>query len=527
MERNRQWRHPNHVSTQILPLIAVALGLFAFRDLYLSDPGAGLSSELQGWLLTPSNTSPSVILAISGWLLYRRRAALFGLPRKSGPAALVAGLLGGGLSVVAWATYASAPDLLVPALMLVVLGVGCLYWGTASLGPLALPVGFLIFAIPIPPPLLNVVVFRLQIWTADLSGWLLWAVGIPAFVSGDQILRESTTFTIVEGCSGMRTVETLTMLTFLMVDLFHRRGLHVVLLVAIAPVIAFGVNGLRAIFLILNPLAETVTIHNLQGIVMLLVGLMMIYGIDGLLERFLPAVGSTTRTPKAGSGAASADGTRTGARGGATAPWIAAGVLGIAAVLTLALPVWHRPPIPRAALRLQVPEEVGAWRSTALETDRVFLGRVGFDDSLERRYRRGGDAVDLFVGVSRREERRRAPFSPKTLRPGSGWVVEEASRAELTASGREVDSRLLRSGSRRLLVYHWTAGDGGLADESIRNLLALDSSPMRREGHGVVIRLATEVGGDSGGGRRRAEVRINRFAEAVWGALTPLGNGSG
>jgi len=178
------------VSTKILSLIALALGLFAFRDLVLLKPGAGLSNELQGWLLTPSDTSPSVILALAGWFLYRRRAALFGLPRRGGPALLSAALLAGGLLVLSWATYASAPDLLIPALMLLVLGVGCVTWGTASFRPLALPVGFLIFAMPIPPPLLNVVVFRLQIWTADLSGRLFRSdeavAGMKAFLKREK-----------------------------------------------------------------------------------------------------------------------------------------------------------------------------------------------------------------------------------------------------------------------------------------------------------------------------------------------------
>lgn len=515
-ERPPAPRRPNQTMQLAWLAAMIGLGGLAYRHLVLFEPGAGFSNELQAWLLTPSDTAPSVVLVLTAWLLWRRAGLLARLPRRGGPAALTAALLAAGLGVLAWATYTGAPDLLVPSLVATLLGLGSLLWGTAGIRVLKLPVAFLIFAMPIPAPLLNQVVFRFQIWTADISGWLLFLLGVPAYVSGDQILRADSTFTIVEGCSGLRTVETLTMLTVLMVDLFRRGGLHAWLLVLAAPFVAFAVNSLRAIFLILMPLAETVTIHNLQGIAMLLLGLVLLYLLDGALERVLPA---RDRTPTAHPGSASR------ARS-VPAPWVAVGVLLAAVGTSYAVPRWDPLRPPSAPLELSVPRELDGWRAVAdLETDRVFLGRVGFDESIERRYRKGRQTVDLFVGIADPADRLTDPFSPKTLRPGSGWVVEEAGVATVGPEGRQVDTRLLRAGSRRVLVYHWTEGTAGPADELLRHLLALDSSPLRREREGVVVRLTTELGQSENDGFPRATRRLEGFATAVWPSVAPLGSG--
>lgn len=497
--------------------VLLALGGLAYRELVFFEPGAGLSNELQAWLLTPADTAPSVVLALAAWLVIRRRDVLARLPRRGGPVALTASLLGGGTAVLAWASFVRAPDLLVISLVLTTLGLASLFWGAPGIRVLRLPAAFLLFALPIPAPLLNQVVFPFQLWTAEIAGWLLYAAGIPALVAGDQILRDQFTFTIVEGCSGLRTVETLTMLVVLMLDLFRRRGLHAWLLFLAAPCVGFAVNSLRVIFLILLPLAETVTIHNLQGIVMLLMGLMLLYWLDGLLERILP----TSSGPPA-------QGRDSAALSPAT-PWVAAAVLGLASLLSFGVPAWDPPRPLSPGLAVRVPRDLDDWSVTQeLKTDRVFLGRVAFAQSIDRRYRRGRDEVDLFVGLADPTDRLSDPFSPKTLRPGSGWIVEEEGLAKVGPEGRDVDSRLLRSGSgsHRVLVYHWTDGTRGFGSELFRHMLGLDGSPLRRKQEGVVVRLATEIGEAGERERRRAERRLDRFATAAWDVLVPLGNGA-
>ncbi len=488
------------------------LALAAYRELFRVEPQAEISEELEIWLLMPSETSAAIVAALACWLLYRRRQRLAALDPRAGPVWLTALLLGLGLAVFAWGTYTGASDLLAFSLMASALAVGNLFWGTPALRVLAVPVGFLIFAVPLPAALLNAIVFRFQLWTAELTGLLLYLIGLPAYVTGDQILREGDSFTIVEGCSGLRSVETLTMLSVLMIDLFRRRGWHAALLLAVAPPLAFLLNAWRAVFLMLNPLSSTTVVHNAQGIAILLAGVLLIFLLDGLLARLLPD------PPRPAAPAR-----RPGALGWQRA-LAATAAFGVLAALALWLPVWEPPAAGVPRLEGRLPQQLDGWHATELKSNYyVFLGRTGFSQTLERRYRRGTEAVDLFVGVSDHRDRLRAAWSPKTILPGSGWIVEEAGREPLPAAGRDVEFRVLRSGTRRILVYHWRAELGGLAGEALRSLAALDQSPLRRSRHALVVRVTTELGAPSARNRQAAEERLADFSAAMWARLDPLG----
>jgi exosortase len=268
--------------------LALSLALVAYRGLLSFEPAIHLSAEVEEFFFDPSYTSPRAVLALSLWLLYRRRERLRRLPLGAGSPGPAAALLAAGVSVLAWSTYTGAPDLLALSLSLNVLGVGALLRGPRAIRVLAVPAAFLLLAIPVPSPLLNHVLFPLQLATANYTGWMLQGLGVPVYVLGDQILGSEANFVVIEGCSGMRSIESLTLIAILLVDLFRRTGLHALLILLAAPGVAFGLNGLRAVTLVLNPHSEIVAIHNLQGILILLAGLITLYLLDGFLARKAP-----------------------------------------------------------------------------------------------------------------------------------------------------------------------------------------------------------------------------------------------
>ncbi|MCA9512556.1 MAG: exosortase/archaeosortase family protein, partial [Myxococcales bacterium] len=272
---------------QLAQLAYLALAAFAYRALLVSSSQAGLSRELEEWFFIPTETSPLVVVLLAAWLVYRRRERL--VAAMAEPAAWPAGiaLLGAGLVAFAWAMRTATPHLLAVSLACVGVGAAAVHCGTKGARLVALPALLLVFAIPIPAPLLAEVVYRFQLWTADYAGWLLFALGRSAYVSGDQILLAGDHFAVIEGCSGLRSVQTLTMVALLLVELFGRRGLHALAILVLAPLVAFALNGFRVLALILNPHSEVVAIHNLQGVAILLGGLAILYAVDGGLERLL------------------------------------------------------------------------------------------------------------------------------------------------------------------------------------------------------------------------------------------------
>ena len=73
----------------------------------------------------------------------------------------------------------------------------------------------------------------------------------------------------------------------------------------------------------------------------------------------------------------------------------------------------------------------------------------------------------------------------------------------------------MRSGTRRVLVHHWYEGTCGMADELIRGLLALDSSPWHRDADVAVFRLSTEVVGATEGALDGARTRLLQFEQGL------------
>jgi exosortase len=488
------------------------LGVFAYRALFSYDPSVGERYNEAGdeVLFEPAGGSPLLVFAVLAWLIWRRRGVLqaaLGAPAFVLPAALC---LLPALALLLWAHYVDAPDLLFPSLMLLLPGVGGLLGGRVAFRALLLPALFLVFALPVPADLLNQVLFPLQLATAQLTQWLLGLIGISSILQGDQILTGQKIFQVIETCSGLRLMQTLTMAALVYGELLSRSRLHRVVLVLLAPLVGVAVNAARVLSIVLNPYSEFAGVHTTQGIAMLLVGVLIVAGIDWLLERALP------ETPVSPSVAA--------APGPLPRRRLAAACLGLALLgcATLWLPVWGEPPVQHRTLS-DFPLRIGEWRSQSVKVDRTFLGSVSFSERTFRSYRRGGEEIRLFVGLDSRLDPRVSFLSGKVVLPGTGWeVVERRPASDLP--GPQAELLWVRSRAGERLVLYWTEGVAGPGLETLRAFLSLDRGPLRRPGVAKMVRLSTPLRGGAGA-RASAEGRLRSFAPIVRQALAALERG--
>jgi exosortase len=509
--------------------LAVLLTGLAYRVMLDYTPAASLEIEVETLMFNNTSSGPPVVLVLAGWLAYRRWPRLRALSRGGASPLLAALWFVPCPLVFAWATYTGSADLLVIALMSNLAAAVALVFGTAGLRVMWLPVAFLAFALHAPAPLINELLWTFQIWTADYTGWLLNAMGLPAFVTGDQIIRPDQNFAIIETCSGLRSLESLMMLTVLMVDLFRRSGIHAAILVFLAPWAAFCVNGFRAVTIILNPHSEIVEIHTLQGVAVLMIGLLMLYVVDGWLERWLPTRAPNAKPPTVNPAPAklAPDLPNGSSRSGSPIVALVALVVSVALLAISELtPRWEPPgktdrPFPSS----QIPVDYHGWTSSSVKLDRQFMGIVGFRAYIDRRYERGGDAVRLFAGVGGHELPRSSPFSPKTAFPGSGWWIERTESVVVEPDQRPVRLRVVRfgNGARRKLVFDWKEGTDGFVDEVVRAAAALDRSGWARPREGVSIRISTRLRDLSDTERSAALARLSGFYRTFRPLLDDLG----
>ncbi len=512
------------------PALLLLIG-FAYRGLAGYQPEAKLY-DIRGaerWFFVVSETSPYLIYVVFGWFLLMRRHALERAlvagrsgSHASGPAAMgTAGvLLSAALALYLWAYHVGALDLLIPSFAFTLLGGVTLLGGHRALRCLLFPCAFLVFAIPLPAVLVNLLVFPLQLATAQLAAGMLDLIGMEVVVFGDFIITPRELFHVIETCSGLRGIETLVMASVLYVDLVYRNRLHAALIVLTAPALAFLVNGLRVVTIVMNPLSETVAIHTLQGMVVLVLGVLSLVAVDRLLVRLPYLARRAPRRPLPEPEEATArrarifDGRAAGL----------AGVLGLLAFAPLWLPLWHAPERDVPRLSQLLPPVLGDWQAKRGGLEPGYLGTVRFDEYAVRRYQaaeRAGDLeteVTLFTARHRRLDRRGSLISQKTAYPGVGARLLSRKPARI---GGRYDGELLifRTALGRRAVYHWYEGVDSLGEEVARSFFALDRSFPRRSGEARMHRLSTPF---RRGARDREEAieRLDQITEEL--LKTPL-----
>ncbi|MCP4907785.1 MAG: exosortase-associated EpsI family protein [bacterium] len=499
-----------------LSLVAIGLVSFLYYPLFFPPSAQQLTVKSEEFFFEANEAAGVPVLVLSFWLLYRRshyRDLLMG----RGEPALALPLLALSAALYGWGHYTGSPDLQLASLIGILAGFFSLLGGRAALRAYWLPILFLGFALPLPPVLLSAVIFPIQLATAEYAGLILNALSVESLVQGDQILRPENTFIVIETCSGVRTIVTLTMLTVLLIDLFERRGWHALTLVILAPIVAFLSNGFRVVTLVLNPHSSIHSIHNLQGILMLLVGLSMIYGLDLLLERVF---GTSAPSPsQAGYGRTHAsiadDRSRIWRMSSFAAVLLV--MLGIGRVMT----PW---PIPSGLD--EMPDDllvrVFGERTKRIEPDFQFRGSVRYLAHADRQTRIAGEPVEVFLGIGNEQIRKHTLLTSRLAWPESGFVAIEESFVQLSeqGDGPEVRRMILRRGARSVLSYSWYERAGDLSAEWLRQAAALDRSPFVRSEHMLAIRISTPI--DRGRASiERAEERIRvaraRLAPALEG----------
>lgn len=503
-------------------LVAATLlgGAVVYGPLFLAPSHQDLSLQSEDFFFQPNEAAGAPVLALAAWLFYRRSHYLDVL---SGRGRLVEGSLvvAVALGIHVWGLYVDAPDIQLISVMPLLFGAALLLGGVAAVRAFWVPILFLGFALPVPPVPLSAAIFPIQLLTADFAGELLNLIGVKSSVFGDQILRPENTFIVIETCSGVRSIVTLTMLTILLIDLFERRGAYAALLLLMAPVVAFLSNGIRVVTLVLNPHSSVHSIHNLQGIAMLLVGLSGMYLLDLALERLFPAHVREVEDDADGEEGEALPAPAAGAAPTSTGGQIRAIAIVGAAVLAMlgagrVVTPYKAPSGIAERVDPMLERVFGEALGPVIPPDYQFRGSLRYLDHTDRVVRFDGESMELFVGVASEQVRQYTMLSKRTAWPSSGWIPVDEQRVELPGVDAPVRRMLLQRGGRLTLSYSFDLRAGGLASEWLRHATGLDKSPWHRDEHMIAIRIATRVH-RSDEDASAADARIRR----LWARLAP------
>ena len=222
------------------PELLAGAGLLALSIVLYRHILARWLSDL--WI-DPNYSHGLLVPFVSAWLVYERRHELSKLARRPAASAIcvvLAGLLLLAMGLLAAELFTTRLSLLVLLTGLIAFNLG---WGYVR--ALALPLGFLLFMVPLPTLVLNAISLPLQFLASQLAVTVLQGVGIPALREGNVIMLPHVSLEVVEACSGLHSLVSLGAVAVLMAAMTLRRTVPRLLLVASSILIAVLTNGAR------------------------------------------------------------------------------------------------------------------------------------------------------------------------------------------------------------------------------------------------------------------------------------------
>lgn len=246
-----------------------------------------LRDMIKEWIDDESMGHGFFVPAIAAYIAWQRRDAILATPIRPhwsgwilvafGFLGLIAGTLGADFFVQRVGFLSS------------LLGVLLATCGFPMVKTLAFPLLLLPFMIRIPLFIYSQITFPLQLFASQVAEVTLNAIGIPVFREGNILELPSQKLSVVEACSGIRSLLSLTFLSLAYGYFFeHRVWVRVVLFISTVP-IAIGANAFRVSLTgILSEYKREWAdgaYHTFEGWVIFLVALAALVFTHRILER--------------------------------------------------------------------------------------------------------------------------------------------------------------------------------------------------------------------------------------------------
>lgn len=435
---------------------------------------------------------------ISGFLVWQRRSALQRLEFKGSWAGLAVVAVGVGLDVIGQLTALWTIQHI--ALLVVIVGVVLALAGWRALRILGVPLGVLVFMIPLPNILLNTLSGELQLISSSIGVWLIRLTGVAVFLEGNVIDLGSFRLEVAQACSGLRYLLPLMTLAFL-TACFYRATFwkRAVIFLSSIP-ITLLMNSMRiAVIGVMvdrwGPAMAEGLVHEVQGWMMFMLSTAILVlevivlarlGKDPRpwqevfgLEMPVAVRGPLTRRPRSLS-----------------KPLLAAvGVLLLFALTAVALPAPTQE-VPARESFASFPPNVAGWSGKREVMDRIYSDSLKLDDYLLANYVRVDDLpVNLYVAWYDTQHAGESTHSPKACLPGGGWVIEDLRQLALDhvnigAQPLRVNRALIRNQNQHQLVYYWFQQRGRvITSEYLVKWYLLVDSVSRHRTDGALVRL--------------------------------------
>jgi exosortase len=244
-----------------------------------------LTSLVRDWMNDDNMGHGFFVPVVAGYIAWQRKEELAGIEVK---------IHWWGLAVILYAaiqlivaTIGVEYFLARTAFVLSLLGAAYFLHGLTIIRKLAFPFFLLLFMIPIPAIVYNQITLPLQLLASSLAESGLSLLGVPVLREGNILELASQKLSVVEACSGIRSLLSLWFLSLAYGHLFETSAWIRVVLVGSTIPIAIGANAIRVVLTGLiseydTALAQGV-FHTMEGWLIFMISLSTLVLVHRLL----------------------------------------------------------------------------------------------------------------------------------------------------------------------------------------------------------------------------------------------------
>jgi len=258
-----------------------------FTGLLLACYAPVLKALLHQWAYDEDMGHGFFVPLIAGFIVWQRREELLSLKYRPNPWGLLLVAFSGVQLVIA--TLGAELFNARLSFVFTLIGIVWTLGGTLLLRKLAFPLFLLFFMVPIPGVIYNRITFPLQLLASRLADNALTILNVPVIREGNVLELPNQKLNVVEACSGIRSLLSLTFLSLVYGYFFEKRAwVRTVLFFSTIP-IAIIANGSRvtitALFTQIKAELAEGFFHEAQGWVIFMVALVILVVWHQVLNR--------------------------------------------------------------------------------------------------------------------------------------------------------------------------------------------------------------------------------------------------
>jgi EpsI family protein len=497
-----------NVNTMLpIALLSLCVGMVAAQT---------LAALVDVWSSRDDYSHGFLIPIISAYLIWNLKGKLLELPLQPARPAGAGLLLLSGIAVVA----AQIGSMVTPggvALVGMIAGATLLVAGVEWTKRLIIPIGYLLFSVPILDTVIAPLHEPFQLMTAKMSTQALQWLGVPVFLDGKYIAIPEVTMEVATQCSGasllIAVIAIGVPLAYLNLRLWWTRVGLLVFGIAVAIVANWMRVTLIGFYAHMGGEEFHGPMHIFQGLSVAWVGFIGLFigaWLLGRVEHARGVAGPPSSIEPIHAAHAVSDAQRARVTG---ASWVGIGVTGVLALLVY---VFTPMPTPLKQGLASFPAEIGSWKGVPVPNHAAFFLAHGADNELVREYSplAGGQKIQLYVAYFQIQDQGKEIVNDHT-----GHFHHRATPMALTADGAVSANKGLLEISRETRdIVFWYEDDGIInVDRRRAKLTTIVNGLVHRRTNGTLVLISTPSKRDAlpeGG-----QLELEQFARAVYPLL--------